>query len=278
MYSGDRSKPLEYTISCLKDMSHYDDCQKTILYDDRVDWVPDGWKSLLVPRSEDQFCWANMWDAGVASAKFPLVWYLDSDRLLPPDYMDRILENCADGKIVFSTMHYMMLREMNLEQCKNFIVGDTMEYLLGEEEGHVRYEPRFKDMIHVPGKSAMSGNTAFTKETYYHLGGVDDWYCGHGAFADTDFHTLAHLAGCKFIDTKATELHYLHEKKQGQHTLTDIELRMLTVDNYVYYCRKWGLPVTMAESLAFESGIDKPERYVSKRWKALDHAPWNRSK
>jgi len=278
MYSGDRAKPLEYTISCLKDMPYYEDCQKTILYDDRIDCVPKGWNPLLVPRVNKQFCWANMWDAGVASAKHQIIWYLDSDRLLPPDYTIRILENCDDGKFIFSTRHYMMLKEMGLEQCKQFISGDPMEYLLGDDGGHVRYEPRFKDMIHVPGKNAMSGNTAFTKNTYYRLGGVDRWYCGHGAFADTDFHTLAHLSGCEFFDTQVTELHYIHEKRQGDQILTEIDLRKLTVDNYVYYCRKWGLSITMAESLAHESGIEKPERYVDKRWKALDHAPWNRSK
>ena len=33
----------------------------------------------------------------------------------------------------------------------------------------------------------MSGSVAFTKKTYIRLGGVDPWYRGHGAFADTDF-------------------------------------------------------------------------------------------
>jgi len=219
MYSGDRAKPLEYTIACLKDMWHYGYCQKTILYDNKIDWVPEGWNPVLVPRVNGQFCWANMWDAGVASAKNEIIWYLDSDRILPANYSDLILRNCVEGKFIFSSRHYMMLREMNLEQCKSFVAGDPMEYLLGDEAGHVRYEPRFKDMIHVPGKNTMSGNTAFTKSTYYRLGGVDRWYCGHGAFADTDFHTLAHLAGCKFFDTQATELHYLHNKRQGDHTI-----------------------------------------------------------
>lgn len=278
MYSGDRFKPLEYTISCLKDMPDYEDCQKTIIYDNRIDLVPEGWNALLVPRINGQFCWANMWDAGVASSKHQIIWYLDSDRLLPPDYTTHIIENCTDGRIIFSTRHYMMLREMDLEQCKQFITDDDpMKYLLGDDEKcYIQYEPRFKDMIHVPGKNSMSGNTAFTKNTYYRLGGVDHWYCGHGAFADTDFHTLAHLAGCKFIDTQATELHYIHKKIQDDHVLDEMELRKLTVDNYVYYCRKWGLPITMAESLAFESGIEKPEKYVGKKWKALDHTPWNR--
>lgn len=277
MYSGDRAKPLEYTIACLKDMEGYEDCQRTILYDNRIDWVPDGWQPLRVPRIKDQFCWASMWDAGVASAKHEIVWYLDSDRLLPSSYIKHVAQ-CKDGQFVFSSRHYMMLKEMNLEQCKKFLVSDPMEYLLGDDEaGHVRYEPRFKDMIHVPGKNAMSGNTAFTRSTYYRLGGVDRWYCGHGAFADTDFHTMAHLTNCKFVDTEKTELHYIHEKRHGDHVLSEMELRKLTVNNYVYYCRKWGLPRTMAESLAFESGLESPEKYVAKRWKALDHAPWNRA-
>ena len=275
MYSGDRAKPLEYTIECLKDMEHYEDCQKTILYDNRIDWVPEGWQALLVPRIDDKFCWANMWDAGVASANNEIIWYLDSDKILPPNYIEHVAR-CQDGMFIFSTRHYMMLKEMSLQQCRQFTIGDPSDYLLGDEGGHVRYEPRFKDMIHVPGKNSMSGNTAFTKSTYYHLGGVDPWYCGHGAFADTDFHTLAHLANCKFVDTEEAELHYIHEKRHESGVLSEMELRKLTIENYVYYCRKWGLPRTMPESLAHESGIEKSERFVAKIWKDLDHAPWNR--
>lgn len=276
MYSEDRFKPLNYVIDCLKDMPYYDECQKTIVYDNKIDCLPNGWKSLLVPRINGEFCWANMWDAGVNSAKNEIVWYLDSDRMLPPNYTDHLI-NCKDGQFIFSTQHYMMLQEMDIEQCKKFVTcDDPMEYLLGDNEFHVRYEPRFKDIVHAPGKNTMSGNTAFTKSTYYHLGGVDDWYCGHGAFADTDFHTIAHLSNCEFIDTKETELHYIHEKRHGDHVISDLEFKKMSINNYVYYCRKWGLPKAMVESLAFESGIEEADKYVENCWKELDYAPWNR--
>lgn len=266
MYSGDRSKPLEYTINCLKDMTYYEECQKTILYDDKIDSVPEGWNAILVPRFEGKFCWARMWDAGVVSANFSIVWYLDSDRLLPPNYMENVIENCKNDTFVFSSNHYMMLREMNLEWCKEFVNGDPFDYLMGNEEGEifVKYEPKFKKMIHSPGKNAMSGNVAFTKETYYRLGGVDHWYCGHGAFADTDFHTLAHVNACEFVDTKLNELHYLHEKVEEGNPVSEECFKKMSLDNYIYYCKKWDLPISFVEEVAFNSGIDVD--YIQKRW------------
>lgn len=273
MYSGDRAKPLVYTIDFLRKMPQYKSCQKTILYDTKIDFVPDGWTPILIPRVNNEFCWASMWDAGVASARNDIVWHLDSDRMLPSNYIDVMLPYCQDGTFVFSSMHFTMLEEMEFDDCVKFVNGgDPTEWLLGEK-GYVRYEPRFKDIIHGPGKNSMSGNTAFTKSTYYRLGGVDRWYRGHGAFADTDFHTTAHLFNCEFIDTKLTELHYFHEKKQDDRSLSEVELRKLSLDNYIYYCHKWGLSRDLPESLAYESGLDKPIKYVAKRWKELDVSP-----
>lgn len=270
MYSPDRKKALETTISCLQDMPLYDQCQKTLIVDGRVNVVPDDWWVVQVPRIYGDFCWSDMWEAGVSSARFDRILYVDSDRLLPPTFLELAIENLKENTFVFTSVHFMMLVELNIAACKElFAAFEDGKFVNEDFLGVVRYEPRFKNPIHGPGKNVMSGSVAFMKDDYYRLGGVDSWYRGHGAYADTDFHFTAQTGQCKFVDLQLPEFHYPHPKKAEGDKLGVMELRRLGLVNYIYYLNKWGLPMTLAEEIAAECNLRRPAKYVHKMLEEL---------
>jgi hypothetical protein len=273
MYSTDREKQLQYTLGCLEKMDGYKECQKTLVVDGRMNQaVPDGWEFVQVPRIGGKFCWASMWDAGVASARHPIVLYLDSDRLLPSNYLKLVVETVGDGIFAFTSRHFQALRDLPLEWFVEFLESDIGAGAFTDERflGSIRYEPRFKAPVHGPGKNVMSGNTAFLKSTYRRLGGVDHWYRGHGAYADTDFHYAATVEGCAFVDLLVPELHLQHPKLEEGKALPEMELRRQGLDNFIYYCRKWSLPLVLAENLAVECGVSSPVKYVDKKVSDFD--------
>lgn len=272
MYSPDRYEPLMHTLECLRCMNLYDHCQKTIVVDGKIDHVPYDWEILQVPRINNQFCWAKMWDAGTYSAQFEKILYLDSDRLLPIHTLELINEYLENDMFLFTSMHFNMTNVLPIERCKRILSYETPDIMLqdSKENDFLRYEVRHKEPYHGPGKNVMSGSTAFTKSTYERLGGVDHWYCGHGAFADSDFHMQAALGGCDFFDLGLTELHFPHSKLgENKQIISDQELYRLGLDNFIYYCKKWNLPNALVESYAARAGISRPASYISKRSKEI---------
>lgn len=266
MYSPDRKQALEATISCLRDMSLFESCQKTLIVDGPVNIALEDWAVIRVPRINGQFCWAYMWEAGVASARFEKILYLDSDRLLPTEYLEQVAPLIEDDVFVFTSNHFMLLKELSIRQCKDLFQSYQRGEMTTEEFlGCAKFEPRFQEPVYGPGKNVMSGSTGFTKRTYYRAGGVDPWYRGHGAFADTDFHLKAKMAGCGFTDLGVPEFHYPHPKRTGDQKLGTMELRRLGLDNFIYYCYKWGLPMALAENIAHECNLRRPASYVDKK-------------
>lgn len=265
MYSCDRQEQLKMTISCLRDMNGYKDCQKTLVVDGKTNFIHEDFNIIQVPRINGQFCWSNMWEAGVATASFNNILYLDSDRLLPSTYLIKVNSILEDGVFAFTSKHFMITdHTMTEEDCKELLENDISFFGNSKFVGKLKYEPRFKQPFVGPGKNVMSGNTAFTKNTYYELGGVDPWYCGHGAYADTDFHMLAGKSGCEFIDLQELELHCHHHKlDKGENPLSIDELYKMGLDNFIYYVWKWKLPSVLAENIAYECrSLSKPREYV----------------
>lgn len=266
MFSNDRLNQLELTIASLEGMEGYSSCQKTLVVDGRCAHNVPGWSKIEVPRIGGKFCWGNMWAAGVSTARHQKILYLDSDRILPKNYLSLIESRMEENAFLFTSRHFLALKELSKPLCSEFLENPDNVFMDERFLGAMRFEARFQNPVHGPGKNVMSGNTAFTKKTYLRSGGVDKWYCGHGAFADTDFHMRAAQVGCKFIDLQVPELH-CHHSKQGEsgEDLDDKTLRMAGLDNFIYYCDKWGLPTVLAESLAGRIGIPYPGRYVRKR-------------
>jgi hypothetical protein len=266
MYSNDRRSQLELTIEALKRMPPFESCQKTLIVDGKLKGSFEGFDVLQVPRIDGQFNWSMMWNAGVASAVHDKVWYLDSDRLLPEYYLDHLIETVTDDMFLFTAWHLMVVPGTPIDICFDFLKEkDKHEpglLLKTNYLGNFEFEPRFQQPHHGSGKNVMSGNTAFTKKTFWRLGGVDPWYRGHGAFADTDFHMTASRGGCSFIDAGCPELHCHHLKIEGDQTIRKIEVGKLSLYNFIYYCHKWEISMSAAENMALKLGISKPRDYV----------------
>lgn len=271
MYSPDRKEALGHTIACLSDMELYDECQKTLIVDGKTNVFYEDWDQIQLPRLSNQFCWARMWNAGVFTAKHEKIVYLDSDRMLPTDYLSMVNELVEDKVFLYTSFLFNMLKTMSIEDCRALLRHESMEPLIKDPLaiGTIRYEIRHGVPFHGSGKNVMSGSVAFTKNTYQELGGVDPWYRGHGAFADTDFHMTAVVGGCRFVDLGIPELHYPHSKLDGPNVLSDSALWILSLDNFIYYCDKWKLPMSLAESFAVRSGIKSPVPYVRKKLKEI---------
>ncbi len=272
MYSTDRSDALSHTLACLRQMPLYENCQRTLVVDGKIDRIPEDWEALQVPRVDNKFCWGRMWDAGVCSANHEKIIYLDSDRLLPKNYLELVDQNLEDDVFIFTSLHFMMTRELTIDECKHILSNTTVEELMLDPSilGNLQYEVRNIEPFHGPGKNVMSGSTAFTRDTYLKLGGVDQWYCGHGAFADSDFHMQAAVNGCQFMDLSVPELHFPHHKMgDTKSPLKEKELWLLGLNNFIYYCDKWGLPMVLAESLAVRCGVKRPSSYVGKKLKEI---------
>lgn len=269
MYSKDRKDALDATLSCLQDMPLYDKCQKTLIVDGRIEGlcIPD-WSVVQVPRIGDKFCWGRMWDAGVGTARYPNILYLDSDRLLPNCFLEKTMDAIADDVFVFTSHHYMVLENRPLEKYKELLrrIGSDDSVLLEAEFfANLKFDIRRTCPHHGPGKNVMSGSTAFTRKTYVRLGGVDHWYCGHGAFADTDFHMRAFMGGCKFFNLELPELHYPHAKRHADSPITDQDIKLLGLNNFIHYCRKWDLTLSLAENLAVNLCVPNPPKYIKER-------------
>ena len=272
MYSTDRSEALEYTLSCLREMPLYKFCQKTLVVDGKIDKIPQDWESIQVPRINGQFCWGRMWDAGVLSANNEKIIYLDSDRLLPRSFLELVESNIDDDVFLFTSRHFQMKSKPTIEQCKNALTSESVSDILVDPvlSSMIVYEQRHGEPFHGPGKNVMSGSVAFTRKTYLRLGGVDQWYCGHGAFADTDFHMQAASEGCNFLDLDIPELHFPHNKIDNNKTkIKNKDLWNMSLDNFIYYCLKWQLPLVLAEDMAVRGGIKRPASYVAKKSKEL---------
>jgi hypothetical protein len=150
-----------------------------------------------------------------------------------------------------------MILELSVEECLDIMDGNSYDF--------VQFEPRHWKPLCGPGKNVMSGSVGFTKTTYNRLGGVDYWYCGHGAYADSDFHLQAAVNGCRFVDLELTELHFPHSKLSKGKVLSEKKLRQLSLDNFIYYCLKWGIPKSRMISVAKRSMLKCPVRYVNEK-------------
>jgi hypothetical protein len=264
MFDSSRREQLMATLTFLEKMPEFQKAQKILLADDKPGFKPPGFELLVVPRTNGKFVWGNMWQAGVEASIYDNIFYIDSDRLLPPNFLTLALERLSEKTFIFTSRHFMMLKPDNdFVDLWNRVDQNFQTPVVEDVEltKLVKYDIRQKYPHHGPGKNVMSGSTVFKKQTFLELGGVDRFYSGHGAFADTDFHMMAFQAGCQFIDLNVTELHCYHNKDN----LSRRAIEFLSLNNFIYYLWKWKLPHDFAYDMADNLKIN-PD-YVYKKTK-----------
>lgn len=274
MYSSDRKTYLEKQIEHMRNMPLYDKCQKILVLDGELNVDFEELEVVSLNRGEKNFNWSQAWWAGVLASKNDKILYLDSDRLLPLNYLERIEPLIEDNKIVYTSNMFTLCLWPGKGTVDSFLEmtpDEVREELRDLKEGMIMDDTKFKAPVPRHGKNPMSGNTAFTKDTFINSGGVDPWYQGHGAFADSDFFMQMYKAGAEFVDVEdAVELHFGHTKKdEGGKNISGRELGLLSLDNFIYYCKKWRISKQRPIEVAKSWRIENPDKYVIRRWMSI---------
>jgi len=273
MYSSDRKQYLEKQIEHMRNMPLYDKCQKILVLDGELNVDFEELEVVSLNRGE-HFNWSQAWWAGVLAAKHDKILYLDSDRLLPLNYLETIEPLIKDNKIVYASNMFTLCLWPGKGTVDSFLQmtpDEVREELKDLKDGMILDDTKFRTPVPRHGKNPMSGNTAFTKDTFIKSGGVDDWYNGHGAFADSDFFMQMYQDGVEFIDVEdAVELHFGHTKKdEDGKNISGRELGLLSLDNFIYYCKKWRISKQRPIEVAKSWRIENSDKYVIRRWMSI---------
>lgn len=174
-----------------------------------------------------------MMNEAVKVAESDLLVFLDSDRVLPAGYFDKVLRNYQPGTAV-STKNMWRLTEPTTDEA---IIAGTF-----------RYEIENKDTTNKMWTRTMfAGNCTISKAAFLQCGGCDESYHGYG-FEDHDMTRTLETYGIKFIWHEDIELHLWHPRL----TYGSGDQKKMFIMNGLRYCKKWGLPIP--EELQKEMG------------------------
>lgn len=155
-----------------------------------------------------------MCNFGAAVAESEKLVFLDSDRILPPDYF---LQNIAllDVYSKYKGERHLAITTKHLFKLSKPYTDEEIE------DNNIKKTPDFRthenDLFK---KNAFSGNIMMLKSDYFDAGGMDESFVGYG-FADNDFTKTVVAKGIKIIFRKEEELHLCHSSP-AQNTLKNI--------------------------------------------------------
>jgi hypothetical protein len=238
LYSEDRLPQLRQTIECLEEMDGYPQCQKILCVDRTTNVCPADFEVLEVQRPGRFIHWATVREAALSRARYENILWLDSDRILPRDYLRRALAVLAENTFVFPARLYNLLADVPTDLLKR-IRDNIQAYPNLLQADHRAY----RDPAHATAsKNPMSGCVAFTKTTYQNSGGVDPAYHGWG-YSDTDYFMTTFRAGCRFVPLDCDELHLKHHRGPDDSFQSYRLFGLMNLWNGAYYYRKWKLPL-----------------------------------
>lgn len=148
---------------------------------------------------------------------------IESDRVLPYGYFEKVLGDLQEGKQITTLHMQTMLEPASDEDIKanNF---------------------KFKQEIRstnaqIGRRSVWSGNTSLMKKDFYRVGKMDEMYEGYG-WADNDMTLTMEAAGVESIFRQETEIHLWHPRAtyDGDKNSSD-----LFIHNGMRYCDKWNI-------------------------------------
>jgi hypothetical protein len=235
IYSKDRLDQFLIAKECIEEMEGASSCQKILCVDGTTNIQPDGWEVVEVARPGIHFNWAMMWQRAIEIATFETVLYLDSDRILPLDYLNRIVRQVKPNTYLYSKELYQLKDHCSLDSVRQ--MRDSRELTLKRAFVDLRFPcpPPFESVGVYYGKNAISGNTAFLKKTYLEAGGIDPGYEGYG-FPDTEFFWRCLQKGFKFEVIDCHELH-LHHPYAVEHRVRAV----MNLYNAAKFCKQWSL-------------------------------------
>jgi len=266
---------LEKQLTYLKKMDHFASCQKTLIVDGEPNVCPEQFEIVRVDRNKERYNWAKAWTAGVNASKNEIIVYLDCDRLLPKDYLSEIMRAIKNDPNCFAyTPNHFIIQKFPGDNILQEALSLHPDEVKKKHYPGVMFEPRFRRPTHFPGKNPMSGSVGFRKVTFEkteEMGLVDYYYEGHGAFFDSDFFLSTYKKGFNFFELpNLTELHFGHSKRDNGEMLSDKEVGLQGLENFVYYCKKWYISLDNPIKVAKNLKLEKPEEYVNNLLCKLD--------
>jgi predicted glycosyltransferase involved in capsule biosynthesis len=167
----------------------------------------------------------KMCNIGVDLAKNEIVALLDSDRILPSKYFEKIYKEIKPKQFVSTWKMYKLNREYTDQEIeKNEVI-------------------KLKDFKSIENKTCsknlFAGNTVFYKKDYLDTGGMDESFYGYG-FADTDMTMNIMSKNNDVIWRSEEEIHLFHPKEidMGKQKYK-FHSEIFTALNAKKYCKKW---------------------------------------
>lgn len=170
----------------------------------------------------------KMCNFGVSKASSEIIALLDSDRVLPNGYFGEVEKRMSPG-LFFSCENMIQLVRPHLDE-----EIESSELEGNMEERCKGWEPRRKNLF--------SGNTTFTKQDFFNVGGMDENFAGYG-FADNDMTYNVMSKGMKAIWMDGLEIHLHHEKEtmEGNKMVSFEKYRKTSQKNFNRFIGKWRL-------------------------------------
>lgn len=234
IYSVDRLEQFEIFYECLQEMPGYEECQKILIVDgEETNVYPEDFEIFFCKRPNKYFSWATAWNLGIEKSIYEKIWYLDSDRILPIHYLQTLQRQIKDNTFTYSSQIVGMKQHCSLDFIKECRQNPYLHWGSYRQDYRIPCPPNTEFLS--MGKNPMSGNTGFTKTSYYKSGGLSFEFEGP-ALADTDYFYKTYLNGFNFETIQCLELHLKHDYA------IDVEERY----NIYYYnalkvCKKYNL-------------------------------------
>jgi len=230
IYSPDRKEQFFNTINCLNDLDGIERCQKILCVDGKPNFYPDGFEVIEIARKNKYFNWSHAWKAALSKSKHEVMWYLESDRILPVDYLKFVESKIDHGRIIYSDSIFALPPKTGIRGLKS--IRDNRLFGNLKIDSRLPHPPNLYEVC--PGKGAFSGNVVFTKTTYHQISGVDSIFEGP-CYWDTDIYISAYKAGLKFI-RYGTELHQYHP-----YNMEALEMDLIALWNAILLKNKWNM-------------------------------------
>jgi len=238
LYSPDRLKQFKQMFDCLCDMDNISKCKIIVCVDGKsnIDFA----ETIEVNRKTNFYCWADCVEAGLNFLENEKILYLDSDRILPIDYLNTILPLVDDKSFVFPKHLMQFHSDEELSTIKK--IRDNP----GSLNHLYRSDPRIysNPIDAVRKKNPMSGCVAFTKKCYVESKGFDSSFQGWG-YPDIDYFMSTYQQGYKFTPVDCVELHLSHPYVDYESDIFHNRsmVRLMGLWNGVKFCKKWKLPI-----------------------------------
>lgn len=232
LYHNERIDELISTIFCLQEMDKYKDCQKILCCDGKTNINPYEFETLEIIRKNNFYCWAKCWEESISICKFDNILYMDSDRILPKNYLIEITNNLKNNMFIFPQKLYKLKNKVPISLIRN--IRDNIKNYNHMLEPDFRIINPYKA---IDKKNPMSGCVAFTKKSFIDSGGLDFSFCGYG-YPDTDYFMKTYKMGYEFKSIDCNEIHLKHDYGKDNKFV-----KLSNFWNKVKFFKKWNIPI-----------------------------------